>query len=209
MNAMMLPLALLAAMQTPTANRQIGRMDVVRALSCPLADSLLGSDWDKGDVTAWREDDGTAYVLSLTGGTVRTTIQMSVTISYRDTIAPQDPHGNLHMIVFDDRRLAEALMRPDTTSLTLLLDDSLSINLGSPIEGEVRGALRTSFLPINVALPRSAFLSLARARKGRAQIAGKTFPIGRQLLKEISRTYRAVVCMPPASFPLRKPSPGG
>lgn len=97
------------------------------------------------------------------------------------------------------------MIRPDTTSLTIVLDDTLSFDLGSPIENDVRGATRGSFLPVNVPLPRNAFLAVARARKGRAHIAGRSYPIGRQLLREMSRTYRAAVCIPSDSIPLRNP----
>ena len=202
MVSLMLPLVVLAAMQTPTANRQSERrVPEVRVTSCPYADSLLGSDWDRGGVTASRDPEGTVYVSSSTGGTIRTTILLDVTSSYRDSTPPRDPHGQLHMLVFDDRKLAEALTRADTTNLVILLDDTLAFNLGSPIEGEVRGATRNRFLSVNVSLPRSAYLAMARARKGRASIGGRTYPIGRELLKDVSRSYRAIVCMAPSSFP--------
>jgi hypothetical protein len=179
------------------AGQMLGEIAVV---NCPYADSLLGTEWEKGRVTAGRIG-GEVVMTSSTSGPVRTTIQMSVTLQYRDPTPPRDPHGSLSMTVFDDRMLAAAMNRPDTTSLMIVVDDSITLNLGSPVENDVRGATRASHLPVNVALPRGAFLALARARKARAFIAGRSYPVGRKLLREMSRTYRAAVCMPPESIP--------
>lgn len=205
MSTLMLPLVVLAAVQTPTANRQSGRVAEIQVTSCSYADSLLGTDWERGGVTASREADGTVHLSSGTGGIIRTTILMGVLVSYRDSTPPRDPYGLLHMIVFDDRRLAQALTRADTTTLTILLDDTLTLDLGSPIEGEVRGATRNDFLSVNLSLPRSAYLAMARARRGRATIAGRNYPVSRLILKEIARSYRAAVCMNPSAFPPSTP----
>ena len=133
-------------------------------------------------------------------GVIRTSIELNVNIEYQDSVPPREPYGSLQITVFNDRDLAQAMLRPDTTSLSLVLDDTLSLDLGSPIESDVRGATRSSFLPLNVNLPRGAFLALALAKKGRVQVAGKSYPIARRLLKSISRTYRAAVCMHPDAF---------
>jgi hypothetical protein len=100
--------------------------------------------------------------------------------------------------------MIEASLRPSSgpiPPLVLVLDDTLSFNLGNPIESEVRGATRGSHLSINANLPRNPFLALARAKKGRAEVAGRSYPIGRQLLRAMSRTYRAAICIHPDSLP--------
>lgn len=207
MGPLLLPLVVLASMQNPTANRVSMRVPEVRVTSCAYADSLLGTDWERGGVTASRDSNGTVHISSATGGVIRTTITMDAMVSYRDSTPPHDPYGLLHMNVFNDRRLAQALIHPDTTSLVIVLDDTLTLDLGTPIESEVRGASRSDLLGINVSLSRGAYLALARARKGRATIAGRHYPISRNILKELSRSYRAAVCMAPSAFPPPVPMP--
>jgi hypothetical protein len=173
----------------------------VPVASCGYADSLLSTDWERASVTASRGPDGRVHLTSAVPGVIRTTIEMNVSVEYRDSVPPRDPYGTLKMTVFNDRGLAQALIRPDTTALVLVLDDTLSFNLGNPIESEVRGATRGSHLSINANLPRNPFLALARAKKGRAEVAGRSYPIGRQLLRAMSRTYRAAICIHPDSLP--------
>jgi hypothetical protein len=173
-----------------------------KVISCGYADSLLGSDWEKDDVIGGRDPDGLVFMSSRRPGPMRTTIDVNVNVEYRDSLPPREPFGSLQVTVMNDRGLARAMLRPDTTELTLVLDDTVTLSLGSPIEGDVRGATRSSFLPVNVNLPRRAFLALALARKGRATIAGRTYPIARTHLKAVDRIYRAAVCMDPGSVPL-------
>jgi hypothetical protein len=174
----------------------------VKVTSCGYADSVLGAEWEKGNVTGGRGPDGRVLLTSRTPGVLRTTVDVNVNVEYRDSVPPREPFGSLQVTVTNDRGLAQAMLRPDTTSLTLLLDDTATFNLGSPIEGDVRGATRGSFMPLNVNLPRGAFLALAHARKGRVMVAGRTYPIARTHLKAVDRIYRAAVCMDPGSVPL-------
>lgn len=186
---------------TSVAWSQSRMVPQVPVTSCGYADSLLGTEWEKGPITGGRGGGGRVLISSRSPGVIRTTIEMNVTVEYQDSVPPQDPYGNLQITVFNDRGLARAMVRPDTTSLVLVLNDTLSVDLGTPVESDVRGATRSSFLPLNASLPRGAFLALALAKKGRVQVAGRSYPIGRQLLKSVSRAYRAAVCIHPDSLP--------
>jgi hypothetical protein len=172
-----------------------------KVISCGYADSLLGTDWEKDDMIGGRDPDGLVFMSSRRPGPMRTTIDLNVSVEYRDSLPLREPFGSLQVTVMNDRGLAQAMLRPDTTELTLVLDDTVTLNLGSPIEGDVQGATRGGFLPVNVNLPRRAFLALALARKGRATVAGRTYPIARAHLKAVDRIYRAAVCMDPDSLP--------
>jgi hypothetical protein len=177
-------------------------------VSCTYADSLLGDDWERGKITAGRAPNGDIVLISRAPGRITTSIELDVTVEYRDRTAPRDPPGRLKMVVFNDRGLATALANTDTASLALVLDDSLTFNLGVPQEGQVTGATRTAHLSLYVALPRAAFLALARARKGEATIGGRSYPIARSLLRAISGTYRTAVCAAPESIPEMRASGG-
>lgn len=180
---------------------QNGLVPQVPVTSCSYADSLLGTEWERGTITGGRGPGGHVLLSSRSPGVVRTTIEMNVNVEYQDSVAPRDPYGNLQITVFNDRGLARAMLRPDTTSLVLVLNDTLSIDLGTPVESEVQGASRSSHLPLNVSLPRGAYLALAQAKKGRVQVAGRSYPIARQLLRSVSRAYRAAICMHPDTLP--------
>lgn len=73
----------------------------VRVYSCAYADSLLGTEWEKGSITASRGADGNVLMISRSSGVIRTTIQMSVMINHREITPLRDPHGSLQMTVFD------------------------------------------------------------------------------------------------------------
>ncbi len=194
-------LLLLAWWPGVAAGQQGARASEIPAISCAYADGVLGTDWSRGPVTAARLPSGEMMISSQASGRLAGTMHISVTITHHEPSPPSEPHGQLHVLFLNDGRLAQAMLHPDTTSLALFLDDSLHFDLGTPVEGEVQGATRSAHLTLHTALPRGAFLALARARKGRVTIAGRSYSIGRKLLEQVSRAYRAVICMAPVAYP--------
>lgn len=178
-------------------------MPQILIASCPYADSLLGAEVPRGKLHGQRLPNSQVILTSgADGRTISGSVDLHVTVFYVEHTAPRDPHGMLRLMVLDDSRLARAMTASDTNTLTLVLDDSVTLNLGVPRENPVTGASRASFLPLNTNLSRTALLALARAGKAKALIASRSYGISRNQLREVNGLYRVAVWVPPDSIPL-------
>jgi hypothetical protein len=166
----------------------------VKPTSCAEADSLLGplakdearvrlrSQYlPARDTSIW-----TTGPRSWRGGQ----LGFVLTLKHAGRSPAEIPGGQL-MVMFPMDVFAAA--SKSMTSLLLILDDSLALDLGAPQAPTVdRGAPRE--LPLGVFLHGSAFHALARAQSARAGYGGHEVRARRRELRAFRALFRTLLC---------------
>jgi hypothetical protein len=173
-----------------------------KIVSCPAADSLLGSlrgDWD-ARVHGFYDERGDSTLL-WSGMPLITEDSWSVTavVEFRGR-APWDyPTAALALALRGDRwrtMLASATI-PDAV---IVLDDSLRLRMGAPVRGEYTGSELIRVAPITVGLSTLQFAGLVRAKKIRIELGKEQLLLNAQERRDLRGLYRLAACHVPIVF---------
>lgn len=177
----------------------------VPTVTCPFADSMAGpAQRLRGSV--WGGLDTITHSVILSSGRLgasHSQLFLHGSLQYTGAGPIRLPRVLLHLFVPDDRRLERALFLSDTITAKLELDDSLTLNLGSPVRSPVTAPPGFHGMGLNLDLTPATFAALARSRKGRFLIGPSALSIGRDDLEDLNALYRVAVCVPADSLPRR------
>jgi len=170
-----------------------------RPKSCALADSLLGPMRGNASVyTDYKPSGDTSYLQSGRGGPAKLRLVGVLLFPGRGPVP--FPAPTLNFVVGRGRLASSLVMGPGNPDITLFLNDTIPLHVGSVPVGTYNGPTEAAIAPITVyALPAWA-LSLARARTATLKIDSTTLPISQSDLREFEALYRVATC---DTLPLR------
>jgi hypothetical protein len=165
----------------------------VRPTSCSLADSLIGPIRDKAMVRTNYLISGDSSTLS--SGVLSTSgLGMIGVLALRGRGPTPYPTPSLNFTV-GRSRLATTLVRSQAPAyLTLVLDDSITLDLGRVPVGTYRGPAAMAVVPMTVHLLPTWAIMVARARTAKLHIDGEVLSVRRQDLREFAALYRFATC---------------
>ena len=188
-----LALALAAVLCTSAAEAQPSPYRAIKVRSCPSADSLLGPLRDdyRGVVRGfYHKERDTTYLVSGAGKP-----RVSISIKFAGHGPTRDPEAQVAAFFRGgEASLVEATR--DSLAVTLVLDDSATIQPAAVAMGTFVGPKEMIVIPVSALLPIDDLVKAARARQIRFDARVVSKPFAQSDRQELRAILRVAVCPP-------------